>query len=154
MNDDGKMFTEEAWNAGYATAERLGLTTSWAPGLRPVTKRDVDEIVSAVVNHGFEEIYVDHAVFDDLLGAARQDALESLRQHMKDQLAIEALRSGCVMLTLPRETIGPGEYGMTRLRLIVPVRQLAPVADSPEMAAPLAESLDTSTPWRAMMGRP
>jgi hypothetical protein len=131
MSETGKMFTEQAWDAGYATA-----LTRCGPS---VSRRDVEEIVSVVVNHGFEELYVDHAVSDDLVASAPFDALESLREHMRNQLAIEALKNGCVMLTLPREVKGGGEWGMTTLRLIVPVRRLAPVADAPEAATVAAE---------------
>lgn len=119
------MFTDEAWEAGWAKAQSLGLAESWAPAARPVARRDVEEIVSAVVNHGFEEFYVDQMIASAEMDALVPGAMDGLRQHMRNALAIRTLEEGCVMLTLPREVSGHPVQGMTRIRLIVPVRRLA-----------------------------
>lgn len=127
------MFSGEAWDAGWAKAQTLGLAEVWAPRSRPVTRRDVEEIVSAVANHGFEELYVDQALPDHVFESPEPGMLERLREHMKDVIASKAIRAGCVMLTLPREVIDHPERFMTRIRLIVPVRRLT---ESAELATP------------------
>jgi hypothetical protein len=124
-----EMFTEESWNEGWAVAAARGLTSPYGPMVRQVTRKDVEAIVSAVVNHGFEELYVDQLVADHVLDASRADALANLREHMRTAIAVEAIRQDCVMLTLPREVTSRADYGMTRYRLIVPVRRIgSPVA--------------------------
>lgn len=118
-----KMFTDEAWEAGYSEARRRGLLESRA------TRADVDAIVSAVVNHGTEELHADHMVMNFF----SDEELSGMREHLRTQLAIEALRQNCVMLALPREVRipdpSPSRYAhpdasMSTLRMIVPVRRL------------------------------
>jgi hypothetical protein len=125
-----RMFTDEAWAAGWDKAQSLGLAECWAPAMRPATRRDVEEIVSAVANHGFEEIYADQMLPDDAINGMRGGgAMERLREHMRKTLAIEALEQGCVMITLPREVARHPEPGLTAIRLIVPVRRLVPAGE-------------------------
>jgi hypothetical protein len=123
------MFTDEAWEAGWRAAEAAGLTTMFAPAMRPVNRRDVEEIVSAVVNHGFEEFYVEQQMPDVAIGGMHPGAMEPLRKHMRTRLAVDLMEQDCVMLTLPREVTDHPEKGITRIRLIVPVRRIGPVAD-------------------------
>jgi hypothetical protein len=121
-----RMFSDEAWEAGWARARSLGLAESFAPLVRPATMRDVEEIVSAVVNHGFEELYAEQLINDaavpDITGTVRED----LSSHMREVLALKAIRNGCVMLALPREVTDHPERGVTRIRFIVPVRRARP----------------------------
>jgi hypothetical protein len=122
-----RMFTDEAWEAGWAKARSLGLAEPWAPLTRTATRADVEEIVSAVANHGFEEFYLDQMMPDDVAeGYCGGDAMESLRERMRNRLAMDVLKAGCVMLTLPREVTDHPERGLTRIRLIAPVRRLLP----------------------------
>jgi hypothetical protein len=124
-DDYAPMFTPEAWEAGWRAAVNAGLVPSHAPAARPVTRRDVETIVSAVVTHGTEEIDVGQEMADrvarDLLGGP----LASLRPHLLRRIAVEAAGRGCVMLTLPRGVIEYPEVGITRIRLIVPVRKIS-----------------------------
>jgi hypothetical protein len=126
-----EMFSEAAWSKGWTVAQNLGLAQSFAPLSRPMTRADVEAVVSAVVNHGFEEMYVDQMLADPVMTDAQDGnldngMLDNLRQHMTDCLAVQALRERCVMLTLPREVIDHPEQGLTRVRLIVPVRKIGP----------------------------
>lgn len=118
------MFSPEAWEAGWRKAEAVGLTTAFQPMLRPVTMRDVEEIVSAVVNHGFEEIYVEQLAEDGWLKSLPEEAVERMKSHMLRRLAVEVAEHRCVMLTLPRELTDHPEPGIARVRLIVPVRRI------------------------------
>src|ERR1700733_1737202 len=123
----GQMFSDEAWEAGWAKARQLGVTEGWAPLQRPVTRADVEAIVSAVANHGFEELYVEQSLPDHYVDADTEPGMmDRLRGHMRQALAIEAIRANAVMLTLPREVIDHPQWYVTRIRLIAPVRRLEP----------------------------
>jgi hypothetical protein len=122
---DAQMFSDEAWDAGWQAAQRLGLTVSFEPLLRPVTKADVDAIVSAVANHGIEELHAEQLLLDGPADLESAEVVEGIRGRLSEHLAIEAIRNGCVMITLPREIIDHPEAGATRMRLIVPVRRIA-----------------------------
>lgn len=118
------MFTDEAWEAGWQAAERAGLAQSFQPLMRPINRDDVAAIVSAVVNHGFEEVYIEQQMEEGWARSLKVDAMDSLRSHMLRRLAVEAAEQRCVMLTLPREITDHPEPGITRIRLIVPVRRI------------------------------
>ena len=118
------VFTREAWEAGYAKAEQLGLSTdTLVSSGRRVTRRDVDEIVSAVAQHGSEELYVESALPNGSPGD-EEEVRAAIRKHLTRTLAVEAIQAGCVMITLPREVIYQRQPYLTMMRLIVPVRRL------------------------------
>lgn len=124
LSSTAKMFTDEAWEAGWAKAQSLGLAQVWQPASRPMTKQDVEQIVAAVANHGFEEMYAEQLLADAHWDYMASDAIDRLRDHLRDYVAVEVARAGCVMMTLPRIVIDHPERGMTRVRVIVPVRRL------------------------------
>jgi hypothetical protein len=111
------IFSDEAWQAGLSEAH-----TQFGPA---ADRRKVDAIVSAVVHHGTEEMYAEHMIATGLLDHLPADSLDRLRDSLQTQLAVDAVRNGCVMLTLPREVTDRPQYGLTRIRLIVPVRRLS-----------------------------
>lgn len=71
-----------------------------------------------------EELYIEQAVPDAAIDGMAPGVLESLREHMKASIAVEAIKNNSITLALPREITDHPVRGITRIRLIVPVRRM------------------------------
>lgn len=90
-----------------------------------ISRRGAEKIADDVLACADTDTFIEQVVTDDVFDLP--GALDSVRAHMRDLLAMQALREGYLLTALPHEVIdrAPGSQGwfMRRIRLIAPVRK-------------------------------